>query len=255
MIYNTHSHLNDERFDEDREQVIENLKNSNVKKVLVLGYDKKSSLDAIKLADTYGFINCAIGFQPENIKDVTDKDLEEVFKNLNNPNVVAVGEIGLDYYWENSDEVKKHQKEIFIKQIEIANKYDLPICIHCRDAIKDTLDILKEHPVNKKGVMHCYSGSVESMHEFIKLGYYISIGGTVTFKNAVTIKEVAKIVPLNMLLVETDDPYLAPVPYRGKRNEPQYVNEVIKAIAEIKNISVEELMKVTYENAIRLFGK
>ncbi len=254
MIFNTHSHLNDSAFDNDRENVIKETLELGVSNILVIGWDKESSINAIKLAEQYDFIYAAVGYHPENLEGITNKDFEDVMKLLNHPKVVAVGEIGLDYYWDKREETKAIQKKYFIKQIEEANKRGLPIVIHSRDAIFDTLNILKEHPVNKGGIMHCYSGSAENVKDFIKCNMYISLGGTVTYKNAVNLKEVAKIVPLERLLVETDDPYLTPVPFRGKRNIPGYAKYVVEEIAKLKELPVKEVEKQTYENAKRLFG-
>lgn len=255
MIFNTHSHLNDEKFDSDREDIIEEIKKSEVKKLLVLGWDKESSIKAIKLAERYDFIYAAIGFHPENLYDVTKEDFDYVMSLLNHPKVIALGEIGLDYYWDKSPEYKKRQKEFFIKQIEVANKIGLPICIHCRDAIGDALEILKNNKPLYHGVMHCYSGSKESMEEFVKLGLYISFGGTLTYKNSINTKEVLKAVPLNHLLVETDDPYLPPVPFRGKRNNPVYVEYVVNEIANLRGLTIKEVEDITYKNALDLFKK
>lgn len=255
MIFNTHSHLNDEKFDIDREDVVKEIKNSNVTKLLVLGWDKESSVKAIELAESYDFIYAAIGFHPENLDGLNQEDFEYVMSLLNHPKVVALGEIGLDYYWDNSETTKERQKEYFIKQIEIANKVGLPICIHCRDAIGDTLEILKKNKVINSGVMHCYSGSKESMKEFVKLGLYISFGGTLTYKNSLTAKEVAKEVPLEYLLIETDDPYLPPVPFRGKRNNPAYVSYVAGELANLRNMSQKDVEEITYNNALKLFKK
>ena len=254
MIFNTHSHLNDSAFDEDREEVIKETQRLGVSNILVIGWDKESSLKAIELAEKYDFIYAASGYHPENLSDVNEKDFNEVMSLLSHPKVKALGEIGLDYYWDNKEETKTLQKEYFIRQIKEANKVSLPIVIHCREAIGDTLEILKNNPVNKGGIMHCYSGSVENVKDFINLGMYISLGGTVTFKNAKTPKEVAKIVPLDRLLVETDDPYLTPVPHRGKRNIPGYVCHVIDEIASLREMDIDELINITENNAKRLLG-
>ena len=166
---------------------------------------------------------------------------------------MALGEIGLDYYWVKDEEQRNLQKEYFVRQIKEANKHHLPICVHNRDAINDCLEILKNNHVEMGGVMHCFSGSVEVMNEFLKCGMYISLGGPVTFKNARVPKEVAKVVPLDKLMVETDSPYLAPHPYRGKQNEPSYITLVVDEIASLKGVSKEEIMEATYRNASKMF--
>ena len=253
MIFNTHSHLNDSAFDNDRDEIIKETLELGVSNILVIGWDKESSINAVKLAEQYDFIYAAVGYHPENLEGITEEDYQAVLALLDHPKVVALGEIGLDYYWDNKEETKKIQKEWFVRQIEDANKHHLPIVIHSRDAVADTLTILKEHHADEGGVMNCYSGSAENVKDFIKCGMYISLGGTTTYKNAVNPKEVAKIVPLEQLLVETDDPYLTPVPFRGKRNIPGYVKCVVEEIAKIKKLSFEEVEKATYENARRLF--
>ena len=253
MIFDTHCHLNHEDLYQDLENVINRAKEAGVARFLVVGYDKPSSLLAVKLAEQYDFIYAAIGYHPTELKGLSEEDFNEVMSLLKHPKVVALGEIGLDYYWEKDEEDKKRQKEYFIRQINIANENNLPISIHNRDAINDCLEILKEHPVKMGGVMHCYSGSVESMHEFIKCNMYISLGGPVTFKNAKTPKDVAINVPLDKLLVETDSPYLSPHPFRGTTNEPAKIKLVIEEIARLRGVKVEEIENVTYSNALKLF--
>lgn len=253
MIFDTHCHLNHEDLYKDLDNVINRAKEAGVSRFLVVGYDKESSLLAVKLAEQYDFIYAAIGYHPTEINGVSEEDFNEVMELLNHPKVVALGEIGLDYYWVSDLKEREHQKEYFIRQIKIANKYKKPISIHNRDAINDCLTILKENPVDMGGIMHCYSGSAESMYEFIKCNMYISLGGPVTFKNAKTPKEVAKMVPLDKLLVETDSPYLAPHPYRGKQNEPSLIPLVIEEIASLRGVSKEEIEEATYQNASKLF--
>ena len=253
MIFDTHCHLNHEDLYKDLDNVINRAKEAGVSRFLVVGYDKESSLLAVKLAEQYDFIYAAIGYHPTEINGVSEEDFNEVMELLNHPKVVALGEIGLDYYWVSDLKEREHQKEYFIRQIKIANKYKKPISIHNRDAINDCLTILKDNPVDMGGIMHCYSGSVESMYEFIKCNMYISLGGPVTFKNAKTPKEVAKVVPLDKLLVETDSPYLAPHPYRGKQNEPSLIPLVIEEIASLRGVSKEEIEEATYQNASKLF--
>ena len=253
MIFDTHCHLNDEKLLSRVDEVIADAKEAGVDKFLVVGWDKESSLCAIKLAEQYEEVYAAIGFHPENIFDVQDGDFEETMKYINHPKVVAVGEIGLDYYWEKDPLKRELQKEWFIKQIEFANEHHMPISVHNRDAFLDCLAILKEHKPLYGGVMHCYSGSVELLKEVLDLGMYIGLGGPVTFLNAKTPKEVAEVVPLDRLVVETDSPYLAPHPYRGKQNEPSFIPLIIKEIALQKGLSKDEIEDATYSNASKLF--
>ena len=253
MIFDTHCHLNHEDLYKDLNSVIERAKSAGVTRFLVVGYDKESSLLAVKLATEYDFIYAAIGYHPTEIYGISETDFLDVMNLLKHPKVVALGEIGLDYYWIKDEKERELQKEYFIRQINIANENNLPISIHNRDAIEDCLKILKEHPLKMGGVMHCYSGSVESMNEFLKCGMYISLGGPVTFKNAKTPKEVAKAVPLDKLLVETDSPYLAPHPFRGTQNEPEKIKFIVEEIANLRGVSYKEIEDETYKNALRIF--
>lgn len=201
-----------------------------------------------KYNDVYGYV----GVFPEEVKDFSDKtlsDMEEIIKS--NPKIIGIGEIGLDYYWDKS--FKELQKEVFIKQIEFANQMNLPLNIHSREAHLDTLEILKKYNKNSTAIMHCFSGSLEFARECIKEGIYIALGGVVTFKNAKKTKEVAKNIPLEYLLLETDDPYLAPVPFRGKENQPMYVKYVAEEIANLRGITPEEVAKTSTENAKKIF--
>lgn len=252
MIFNTHTHLNSKELYEIHEELIKNAEECNVKKLVIVGFDLESSKKAIEIAEKHENIYASVGICPTEIRSDSIIEYDEYEKLLNNEKVVAIGEVGLDYYYDTTD--KEKQTECFVKFIELANKYNLPIIIHSRDSLLDTLNILKENEVKKKGIMHCYSGSAEAAMSFIKLGYYISLAGPVTFKNARVPKEVAEKVSLNNLLVETDDPYLTPHPYRGKRNEPKNVTLVVDEIAKIKNIPYEEVATVTYNNALKVFG-
>ncbi len=250
MFFDSHAHLNDERFDEDREELIASLNQNGISNVVNIGADLKTSRESIELAEKYDFIYASVGVHPHDVEEMTDADLDTLTNMSKHEKVVAIGEIGLDYYYDNSP--RELQRKWFRAQMELANKLNLPVIIHSRDAMGDTLEILKECPV-KAGVLHCYSGSIESAKEILKLGYYISFAGPVTFKNAKGLTEAAKYVPLDKILIETDCPYLAPEPYRGKRNSSLYVSEVAKKIAELKGITVEEVAKVTMENAKRVF--
>ena len=254
MIFDTHCHLNDEKLLSRVDEVIEDAKQIGVDKFLVIGWDKESSLCAIKLAGQYEGVYAAIGFHPENIFDVQDGDFEETMKYISHPKVLAVGDIGLDYYWEKDPIKRELQKEWFIKQIEFANEHHKPISVHNRDAFQDCLAILKAHKPLYGGVMHCYSGSVESLKDVIDLGMYIGLGGPVTFKNAKTPKEVAEVVPLDKLVFETDAPYLPPHPLRGTVNEPKNLGWIIDEVTRLKGLSKKHIMDVVYNNSLKLFG-
>ena len=253
MIFDTHCHLNHEDLYKDIDNVIKRAKDAGVAKFLGVGYDKETSLLAVELAEKYEGIYAAVGYHPTEIDNVSEEDFKEIIDLLKHPKVVALGEIGLDYYWVKDLEERNKQKQYFIRQIEEANKNSIPIVVHNRDAINDCLEILKEHRPIFGGVMHCYSGSAELVNEFIKLGMYISIGGPVTFTNAKTPKEVAKVVPLDKLLVETDSPYLSPHPFRGTQNEPARIKLVVDEIARLREAKIEEIEDATYQNACNMF--
>jgi len=253
MIFDTHCHLNSEDLYSKIEQVISEAKKNDVGYFLVVGYDKNSSLLAIKIAETYDFCYAAIGFHPTEIYDLSHEDYDELLKLSKHPKVKAIGEIGLDYYWVKEQEKRDLQKEYFKKQIKLANDLELPIVVHNRDAFKDCLEIIRQNPPKFGGVMHCYSGSVESLNELYKLGLYFGFGGTTTFTNAREPKETATACPLDRLLVETDSPYLTPHPYRGQENQPKYIRLVVEQIAKLKGCSVEKIEDITTENAKRLF--
>ena len=253
-IIDTHCHLNDEALYKDLDNVISRAQQAGVEKMIVIGWDKASSELAIKLAEQYDFIYAVIGFHPENIFDVSDKELYELLNLSKHPKVVGIGEIGLDYHWTKDPNKREIQKEFFIKQIEYANKAKLPISIHSREAFNDTLQILKEHKPLYGGVMHCYSGSVENIIDIINLNLYIGLDGPVTFTNAKTPKEVAAEVPLDRLVVETDCPYLSPHPLRGTVNEPANITLIVDAIAEARDMSKKHLLDVLYQNSCKLFN-
>lgn len=253
MFYDTHAHLNADVFNENLEAIIKEANEALVSYINVVGFDPKTNELANKIAKSHEFIYASSGLHPADIDDFSLTDLKEVEEYLKQDVTVAVGECGLDYYWHK--ETKEKQIEYFKKQIELSKKYQKPLIIHVRDAIQDAYDVLYEASKDGllQGVMHCFSGSKEMAMRFLDLGLYISLGGPVTFKNAVEPKEVAKIVPLDKLLIETDCPYLAPHPYRGKVNKPAYVPLVAKAIASIKDISIEDVARNTTNNAKKLF--
>lgn len=248
----SHAHLDDERFDEDREELIESLCGNGIEAVLNPGADLSTSRAAVSLAEKYPFIYAAVGCHPHDSKFMND-DTMNIFKELaKNKKVVGIGEIGLDYYYDNSD--RETQKTWFREQIRLAKELDLPYIVHDRDAHEDVFKIMKEeHYSGTRGILHCYSSSVEMAKEFVKLGFYISLGGPVTFKKAKTPKMVAKEIPLDKLLIETDCPYLTPEPFRGKRNEPKYVKYVAEEIARIKEVSIDVIAEKTKENFKKLF--
>lgn len=253
MFIDSHAHLDDERFDEDREALINSLKENKIDLVFNIGADIKSSKASVNLANKYENIYAVVGVHPHDAKDVSEDYLNELRELSKEEKVVAIGEIGLDFYYDNSP--REEQRKIFKEQLDLAKELNLPVVIHTRDANQETFDILKEWAKDGevKAVLHCYSGSVELALEYIKLGFYISLGGPVTFKKSKVPKEVAKVVPIDKLLIETDCPYLTPEPYRGKRNEPKYVQYTAETIAELRGITIEELAEATSTNAKKFF--
>lgn len=252
MWIDTHAHLADSEFDEDRKEVIQRAKDAGIGKIVLIGCDVEGAKRALKLAYTDDMFDVAIGFHPEGVLE--ERDEASMFELMKDPMVKLIGEIGLDFYWDKDPEHHKLQETLFIKQIDWANQLNKPISIHMRDASKKTYDLLKTHPVQRGGVMHCYSGSVEMAREYIKLGFYISLAGPVTFKNAHIPKDVAREIPLEWLLIETDSPYLAPHPLRGKRNESSFVVETAKVIAELRGMPLEDLESSLEANYQRLVG-
>lgn len=250
MLIDTHIHLNDERLFDELDKHIEEAFEENVLKMICIGYDKESSQRAIDIATQFGGVYAAIGIHPSEVKKATKDDLDFLEDNINHPKVVAIGEIGLDYYWDKS--YVTLQQEYFAVQLQLAKKYRKPVVIHSREASLDTYNILEKYKV--PGVMHCYSASVEMAHRFIDLGMYLGIGGVVTFHNSKVIKEVVEEVDLKHILTETDAPYLAPVPHRGKLNKPKYIREVVKKISEIKNICFSEVERQVEQNVKDLFN-
>ncbi len=253
MLFDTHVHLNVKQFDHDYEEVIRRAQAAGVKEMLVVGFDKKTIDRALKLVEQYSFLYAAVGWHPVDAIDMNDQHLHMLEELAAHPKVVALGEMGLDYHWDKSP--KEVQKEVFRKQIRLAKKVNLPIIIHNREADDDIVEILDEEEASSVGgIMHCFSGDREMAKRCLEMNFHISFGGPVTFKNAQLPKEVAKMVPLERLLIETDCPYLAPHPYRGKRNEPAYVKLVAEQIAQLREMSFEELAMQTTKNAKKLFG-
>lgn len=256
-FFDSHSHYNDEKFNEDREKIIKDTFESGITKFVCAGYNIPSSLFSLKLSKKYEYIYSICGISPNDIPQSEQElwksidEITQIVKEKNSKKLVAIGEIGLDYYWnkENSD----LQKQAFIKQIELANEMKLPIVIHSRDASVDTIDIIRNHRVKKAGIFHCCQLNQELVRQALELGYYISFAGPITFKNSKNAPDVVKMVPLDRILIETDSPYLSPEPNRGKRNDCRNVKYVAQKIADIKEISLEEVAKKTYENAMRIF--
>lgn len=253
MLFDSHAHLDDSRFNKDREDIIKRARANGIKYILNAGADLTTSIAGVNLAGKHDMIYASVGVHPHDVKDM-DEDTIEVLKALsNNKKVVAIGEIGLDFYRDNSP--RDQQRKWFRRQIELAKEVKLPMIIHDRDANQETFDTLNEYDAGEFGcLMHCYSGSLELAQEYIKRGIYISIAGPITFNNSRKLPEIAKEIPLEWLLVETDSPYLTPVPHRGKRNEPAYVKFVAEEIAKAKGISLEEVAHQTTANAKKLFN-
>lgn len=253
MLFDTHVHLNADQFMDDRDEVIERAKEAGVTEMVVVGFDRKTIPLAIEIAEEYPFIYAAVGWHPVDAIDMTDEDLAWIEELASHEKVVALGEMGLDYHWDKSPH--DVQQEVFRKQIRLAKKLKMPIIIHNREATEDIIMILKEEDAAEVGgIMHCFNDQASYAHECLDLNFHISLGGPVTFKNATDPKIVAEQVPLDKLLIETDCPFLAPHPNRGKRNEPAYVKLVAEKIAEIKEMSLEEIGEATRTNAKRLFG-
>lgn len=254
MIIDTHCHLNNDALLDSVEDVISEAKKAGVEYFIVPGWDLKSSKIAVKLANSYDCVYAAVGVHPENLDNISDEDLMEVLELSNNKKVVAIGEIGLDYHWEKDPLKQEKQKEYFIKQIQYANEKKLPIIIHNREAFFDCLNILKNNVPSNSGVMHCYSGSVESLQDIFNLNLYVGLDGPVTFVNAKTPKMVAEEIPLEKLLLETDSPYLAPHPLRGTINEPKNLGLILDEISRLKGLSKKHVADITFKNSCKLFG-
>lgn len=251
MLFDTHAHYYDQAFDGDRDGVLSALPQNGVGLVLCPGCDLNSCRAAIELAEQYDYVYAAVGIHPEDALGLPENWLEEVEAMSRHPKVKAIGEIGLDYYWK---EVPKDlQKEVFRAQLALAERLDLPVIVHDREAHGDCLAIVREFP-NVRGVFHCYSGSVEDAKTLVELGWHLSFTGTITFKNARKGPEVVAATPIERLMVETDAPYMAPTPFRGKRCDSRYVYRMAETIAEIKSLPVEEVVRITTENGKRLFG-
>lgn len=255
-LFDSHAHYDDEKFNEDRDYIIEEVYKSGVTKFVSAGYSLESSKKGIEISNKYDYVYTTCGISPNDIPDGKDKITQELIQieklAKENAKVLAIGEIGLDYYW-NKDN-KDLQKYVFLEQIKIANKLNLPIMIHTRDAIMDTIEIIKNTEFVKPGIFHCCPLNKELIQAGLNKDFYISFAGPVTFKNSKNAKEIVSMVPLEKILIETDSPYLSPEPNRGKRNDSRNVLFIAKKIAEFKNITVEEIAKITYENAKHVFN-
>ena len=253
MIFDSHAHYDDAQFNDDRMDVLSHLKDAGVAKVVNISNGWNDLLKTLELIKQVPFLYGTVGIHPCKVSELNDERMEQMRDFCSGDKIVAVGEIGLDYYW--MSDPKEVQKEWFIRQLRLAKEVNLPVVIHSRDASQDTFDIMKaEHAGTTGGVIHCYSGSVEMAREYVKMGYFLGIGGVVTFKNSKTLKKVAAEIPLEHIVIETDCPYLAPTPYRGKRNSSAYLPMVVEEIARLRGISTEEVERVTYENAMRLYS-
>ena len=252
-LLESHAHYNDEKFDDDRDTIIKEAYNSGITTIINAGYSLESSKKAIEIANQYKFMYATVGVSPNDIEDLKGNYIEDIEELAKSYKVVAIGEIGLDYYW--NKENKEKQKEIFMEQIKLANKLDLPIVIHTREAVMDTIDILKKIECKKRGVFHCCPLNRELVKEALKLGFYISFAGPVTFKNSKNAAEIINLVPIERILIETDSPYLSPEPVRGTRNDSRNVKYIAQKIADIKGLTVEEIAKQTYKNAQKIFER
>jgi len=257
MIFETHAHYDDEKFDADRVELLSHLlRENNIGKVVNVGATFKGCKESIALAEKYDDVYAAIGIHPEEIDEINDDVMEYLHQNASHKKVVAIGEIGLDYYWVKEEEQRKKQRIWFNKQMDLAKELEMPVIIHSRDAAEDTLNTIRLYNNSHvKGIVHCYSYSKEIAMEYVKMGWYIGVGGVVTFKNAKKLVETVEAIPLESIVLETDCPYMAPVPHRGERNSSIFLSHVAEKIAEIKNISVEEVEKVTYQNALNIYKK
>ena len=251
MIIDTHAHYDDEQFDTDRDELLKSMHDGGIGLIVNAASTLESWGKIQRLTEEYPFVYGAVGIHPDEAGTLTEEHMSEMERLLDLEKIVAVGEIGLDYYWDN--ESHDVQKKWFIRQLELAKGKDMPVIIHSREAAADTMEIMRGYASGMRAVIHCYSYSVEMAREYVKMGYYIGIGGVVTFKNAKKLVNVVKEIPLTSIVLETDCPYLAPVPYRGKRNSSFYLPYVAEKIAEIKGVSIEEVVRQTEENSRMLY--
>lgn len=252
MIFESHAHYDSEQFNEDREEILCSMPENGIGTVINVGAAWDSVTEVVELAEKYPHVYAAVGMHPDEVGDLNEERFAYLKAQCQKDKVVAVGEIGLDYYWDN--ESHDVQKKWFIRQLDLARELDLPVIIHSREAAADTLEIMKEHGKGLRGVIHCFSYSIELAREYVKMGFHIGIGGVVTFKNGKKLKEIAAEIPLERILLETDCPYLAPVPFRGKRNSSLYIPYIAEAIANLRGITYEEVIAQTEQNGKSLFG-
>ena len=253
MIFDTHAHYDDDAFDEDRDALLAGMREAGVEYIVNIGASMASSERSLALAKKYPFIYAAVGVHPDEVGELNEEKLQQLREWSMHEKVKAIGEIGLDYYWDK--EGHDLQKHWFMRQMELAHERNLPMIVHSREAAKDTLDVVvAAKPLDLSGIIHCYSYSVEQARDYLNMGYYLGIGGVLTFNNAKKLKEVAEYAPLSQIVLETDCPYLAPVPFRGKRNDSSKLSYVAEELAAIKQVSVEEVIRITTENGKKLYG-
>lgn len=252
MIFDTHAHYDDAQFDEDREELLNSMQEQGVGVIVNVSATYDSCESVVDMVQKYPFMYAAVGIHPDEVGSLTEERFARMEELFQRDKVVAVGEIGLDYYWDN--ESHDIQKKWFVRQLDLARRLSLPVLIHSREAAVDTMEVMKEQAKGLKGIIHCYSYSREMAKEYVKMGFHIGVGGVVTFKNARKLKETVEEIPLTSIVLETDCPYLAPVPYRGKRNQSGYIRYVAEAIAEIKGVSFDEVVAQTRENAREVYG-
>lgn len=254
MIFETHAHYDDTKFDIDREELLSALPQQGIGKIINVGFSIETTKQALEIAEKYDYVYAAVGVHPSDIADLNEESFGWLKEQARKDKTVAVGEIGLDYYWDKDTKIQKQQRYWFMRQMELARQTGLPVIIHSRDAAADTIELMREvHAEEIPGVIHCYSYSPEMAREFVKMGYYIGVGGVVTFKNAKKLKETVEQIPLEHILLETDCPYMAPEPHRGTRNDSRYIPYVVEQIAKLKGVTTEEVEQVTWDNATGLF--
>ncbi len=256
MIFETHAHYDDEKFHEDRENLLLAVRDAGVYPIINVGASLRTSQNSLDLAEKYDFIYAAVGVHPDEVEELSEEGMAWLEQACNLPKAIAVGEIGLDYYWHKEEAHHKLQQEWFTRQMQLAKEKKLPIIVHSRDACEDTLRVMREfHAEDLDGIIHCFSYSPEIAREYVKMGFMIGVGGVVTFSNAKKLVEVVDAIPLEHIVVETDCPYLAPVPNRGKRNDSRNIRYVIDKIAEIKGVTPEEVERITEENGYKVYAK
>lgn len=256
MIFETHAHYDDEQYEEDRETLLAQMRPAGIGRIINVGASAESTRATLELARDHEYIYAAVGVHPSEIKDLNEETFEWLRRQTSWEKTVAVGEIGLDYHWDKEPEIQQQQRYWFGRQLDLAKETGLPVIIHSREAAADTIQVMREHGADKiSGVIHCYSYSRELAEEFIKMKYYIGVGGVVTFKNARKLVETVQAIPIERILLETDCPYMAPEPHRGTRNSSLNIPYVMEKIAELKGITAEEVERITEENAYRLFSR